>query len=120
MAFNKTHGWAERPMNRFLEVSLLLALKEGPMHGYGLVERIEPFGFPAEELNSGPLYRALRKMEQEILITGKWHKGEQGPRKRVYTLTQNGEEALKKWIDILAFRKEMIEKVLTHYREVSC
>lgn len=120
MTLNKIQYCTERPMNRFLEVTLLLALKRGPMHGYGLVERIEPFGFPAEELNSGPLYRTLRKMEQEGLIAGKWHKGEQGPRKRVYTLTPQGEEALKEWVEILAFRKEMIEKVLSHYREVSC
>lgn len=117
---NKIRCFAERPMNRFLEVSLLLALREGPMHGYGLVERIEPFGFPAEELNSGPLYRTLRKMEEENFIIGKWHKGEMGPRKRVYTLTLQGEEALKEWIEILSFRKEMIEKVLSRYQEVSC
>lgn len=116
----KAQCWPDRPMNRFLEVSLLLALKEGPMHGYGLVEKIEPFGFPADELNSGPLYRTLRKMEEEALVSSNWHKGEGGPRKRVYQISKQGEEALAEWIEILSFRKEMIEKVLTHYREVLC
>ncbi len=116
----KSQCWPDRPMNRFLEVSLLLALKEGPMHGYGLVEKIEPFGFPADELNSGPLYRTLRKMEQEALVSSSWHKGELGPRKRVYKINKQGEEALAEWIEILTFRKEMIEKVLARYLEVVC
>jgi len=107
-------------MNRFLEVCLLIALKEGPMHGYGLIERIEPFGFYSGELNLGPLYRTLRKMEEQMLVSSAWQEGEGGPRKRVYEITPAGEEALVEWIEILTFRQQRLDKVISYYREKLC
>lgn len=109
---NKGYG-----MDRFMEVCLFLLLREGAMHGYGLAEQLPPFGFSLEDLNIGTLYRTLRKMEQEGFVVSDWQEGQQGPKKRVYSITAEGEKNLEEWIQILRYRKTRIEKVLAIYGE---
>ena len=104
-------------MERFMEVCLFLLLRDGPMHGYGLAEQLIPFGFAPEDLNVSTLYRTLRKMEHEGFVVSDWQEGEQGPRKRVYKITTEGEENLEEWIQVLQYRKARIEKVLAVYKE---
>lgn len=109
---NKGYG-----MDRFMEVCLFLLLREGEMHGYGLAEQLQAFGFSPEDLNVSTLYRTLRKMEREGFVISDWQEGQQGPKKRVYNITAEGEKNLEEWIQILRYRKARIEKVLAIYGE---
>ena len=102
-------------MERFMEVCLLLSLREGPLHGYGLAEHLVQYGFSQEDLNISTLYRTLRKMESEGFVVSDWELGGQGPKKRVYRITSEGEADLDDWINILRHRKSRIEKVLDVY-----
>ncbi|MBN2557980.1 MAG: helix-turn-helix transcriptional regulator [Clostridia bacterium] len=102
-------------MERFMEVCLLLLLYDETGYGYGLVERLSFFGFSEEQLNIGSLYRTLRKMENESLVTSLWEEGGQGPRRRVYQITETGKVELGRWIDILKMRKARIEKLIGVY-----
>ena len=56
-------------MERFLEVCLLLLLYDEIGYGSGLVEQLASFGFSDDDLNVSTLYRTLRKMEKEGLVT---------------------------------------------------
>jgi len=102
-------------MEHFLEICLLLLLHDELGYGYGLIEQLKQFGFSESDLNVSTLYRTLRKMEHENLVTSGWEEGEQGPRRRVYKITLTGRDALGQWIQILKSRKSRIETLLNKY-----
>ena len=104
-------------MERFLEVCLLLLLYEEIGYGYGLIEQLASFGFSEDRLNMSTLYRTLRKMENEGLVTSLWEYGGQGPKRRVYEITMSGKNELDQWIRILKVRKSRIESLISKYDE---
>jgi len=104
-------------MERFMEICLLLLLYQEASHGYTLAEQLDTFGFSKKELNMGSLYHTLRKMEKDSLVTSSWEEGKQGPRKRVYQITDTGKGNLKNWIEILKKRKERISRLINHYEK---
>jgi poly-beta-hydroxybutyrate-responsive repressor len=89
---------------------ILLALAQGPVHGYELLERLaEP------DLDPGFLYRALRIMEEEGLVRSTWDTTGRGPARRVYTLTEEGWEALRIWAVRLRRIRENLDRFLATY-----
>lgn len=73
---------------------LLLLLAESPGHGYQLVERLKSVGFT--ERRAGSLYRELRRLEDEGLVTSHWEASQtRGPARRVYELTTAGRRSLR-------------------------
>jgi PadR family transcriptional regulator PadR len=81
-----------------LEPWLLLLLAESPAHGYELLERLEAVP-EAPHADRGHLYRSLRRLEDEGLVTSAWQTPETGAARRVYTLTADGKAALNGWDD---------------------
>lgn len=104
-------------MERFLKVCLMVLLYDDVGYGYGLMEGLSFFGFSEDQLNVSTLYRTLRKMEKEKLLASNWEIGGPGPKKRVYSLTENGKKELKQWIYLLNDRKTRIEKLINRYNE---
>jgi poly-beta-hydroxybutyrate-responsive repressor len=102
-------------MDRFLEICLLLLLKDASGYGYGLIEQLSDFGISASQLNVGSLYRSLRKLEKQELVKSTWEAASQGPRRRVYAITGRGKETLSLWISYLEQRKKKIETVLNRF-----
>ena len=86
-----------RPRNWLTPVALVL-LREERSYGYELMERLEEeFGF--EQISAGTLYRTLRRMEQEGLCESAWERSEGGPARRMYSITESGEEYLAAWAE---------------------
>lgn len=104
-------------MHRFIEVCLLVLLYDGAYHGYSLAERLPEFGFGEDELNISTLYRTLRKMEQSGWVNSMWEQGGQGPKRRVYEITETGKSELDDWIDVLKERKTRIERLIETYNQ---
>lgn len=96
---------------------MLLLLYDEIGYGYGLIEQLTSFGFSEDDLNVSTLYRTLRKMEKEGLVTSLWEGGGQGPKRRVYEITENGKRNLEQWIKILEIRKARIEKLILKYED---
>ena len=119
MKDNRTFFCNGKPhhMERFLEVCLLLLLYDEIGYGYGLIEQLASFGFSEAGLNMSTLYRTLRKMEKEGLVTSQWEEGGQGPKRRVYEITKDGKNELDQWIGILKIRKSRIEVLINQYDE---
>ena len=84
----------------FLVPCLLVLLKEAPAHGYQLMELLEHSGYLNEIPDPGVVYRHLRRLEQEGMVTSSFEPGD-GPARKVYTLTGLGRESLTAWIDDL-------------------
>lgn len=102
-------------LERFAEPCLLLSLAEQPAHGYQLIEKLASIGL--EELAPDPtvVYRTLRRMERDGLVTSEWIPGEAGPAKRLYRLTPEGEELLHAWVLTIRKNRDILGQFLRVY-----
>jgi poly-beta-hydroxybutyrate-responsive repressor len=79
----------------YLMAWLLVMLKDLNLHGYEIMKALkENFAVVSDP---GTVYRALRQLERDGYITSWWDPKEQGPARRIYTLTNSGSDALKMW-----------------------
>ena len=83
-------------VERFVEPALLLALHEGRSHGYELAERLADV-IGVESVDYGNLYRLLRVLEQEGIVSSVWDDDAPGRSKRIYDLTEHGAALLDAW-----------------------
>ncbi|MBC7247472.1 MAG: PadR family transcriptional regulator [Actinobacteria bacterium] len=102
----------EGPGKRFTEPRLLFLLREGPAHGYELMRRMGEVPLPGPLPDTGAVYRALRKMEQEGLVTSRWAETERGPRRKVYRITPGGKRRLAVWVEAMRGRVELLLRFL--------
>jgi PadR family transcriptional regulator PadR len=76
----------------------LLVLKTldtmGPMHGYGIAQRIQQVSEAVLQLNQGTLYPALLRLEQRGWVRSEWGISENNRRARFYSLTRTGRKQL--------------------------
>ncbi len=99
-------------VERFLEPALLLLLAERPAHGYELVDRAAEL-VPGERPELGGLYRVLRALEEDGLVSSQWDADEPGPAKRRYELTPGGHELLRAWAKALKQTQAVVDAFLT-------
>ena len=86
------------------------------MHGYELLERIPELGVEGR-VDIGNLYRLLRALEEEGLVTSEWSAELPGPAKRTYELTAEGRRLLDRWAEALQRAEETISSFLKRYEE---
>jgi transcriptional regulator len=77
-----------------LDMLILKALSTGPMHGYGVGQRIEQLAGEMLKVEEGSLYPALYRLEERAWIKSEWGKSENNRRARFYTLTAAGRRQL--------------------------
>ncbi len=84
-----------------LDMLVLKAVSLGPLHGYGVLLRIQQISQNRLEIQQGSLYPALYRLEHEGWIAGEWGQSENKRRARFYRLTAGGKKRLgteaKKW-----------------------
>ncbi len=103
-------------IGRIIEPCLLLLLLEGNSYGYGLVEKLDQFGFEKDSVDISLVYRNLRAMEGKGFVTSSWAESDQGPRKRTYAITDKGKIALDHWIVLLEERKRKMSLIIDKYQ----
>jgi PadR family transcriptional regulator, regulatory protein PadR len=77
-----------------LDMLVLKALQLGPMHGWGITERLERGSESVLQVGQGSLYPALYRLERQGLVASEWQTTENNRRARVYALTPAGRERL--------------------------
>jgi DNA-binding PadR family transcriptional regulator len=77
-----------------LGLLLLGALADGEMYGYELITELRRRTDAVIDLPEGTVYPALRRLERQGLVAGRWVETADGPRRRYYALTHDGERAL--------------------------
>lgn len=78
-----------------LDVLVLKAVSLGPLHGYGVLLRIEQMTDGALLVEQGALYPALFRLEQQGLLDTKWGVSDNNRRAKFYHLTAAGRRRLK-------------------------
>jgi PadR family transcriptional regulator PadR len=101
-------------VERFTEPAILLLLRERPAHGYELLERL-PELTGEQRVEMGNLYRLLRALEEEGLLSSKWDESSPGPAKRRYEITDRGRALLDQWVEALRRSQERTEGFLERY-----
>ena len=101
-------------VERFSEPALLLLLRDRPAHGYELVESLSEL-LPGRRADMGNLYRSLRAMEAEGLVSSEWDAEAPGPAKRRYELTAGGRRLLDEWAEALTHVRDRIDTFLKRY-----
>jgi len=77
-----------------IDLLVLRALLAGPLHGWGIGERIQQISDGVLEVNQGSLYPALQRLEHRGTIQSEWGTSDNNRRARYYRLTAAGRKAL--------------------------
>ena len=77
-----------------LDMLILKALSLGPLHGYGVIQRIRQMSEEMLQVEQGSLYPAVYRIEQKGWVTSRWETSETGRQAKFYTLTKAGRKQL--------------------------
>lgn len=97
----------------FLIPIMLLHLRDWNSHGYELMEKIMQFG--VESVDQGNFYRMLRQLEKDALVSSEWDVTSGGPAKRIYSITEAGEQYLEVWAGSLSHYQKMLDQFFNLY-----
>ena len=78
-----------------LDLLILKTVALGPMHGWGIAQRIRQVSNDVLQVNQGALYPALHRLEHQGWIRAKWGESENNRRARFYSLTRDGARYLR-------------------------
>jgi PadR family transcriptional regulator, regulatory protein PadR len=78
-----------------LDLLVLKALSLGPMHGFGIGQRIQQLAEHMLKVEEGTLYPALYRIEERGWIKSEWGASENNRRARFYRLTRAGRKQLQ-------------------------
>ena len=74
-----------------LDMLILKAVSLGPVHGYGVLLRIQQISQDRLQIQQGSLYPALYRLEHQGWIKGEWGESENKRKARYYRLTAAGQ-----------------------------
>lgn len=84
-----------------LDMLILKAVSLGPLHGYGVLLRIQQISKDRLEIQQGSLYPALYRLQHQGWITSEWGESENNRKAKYYRLTVAGkrrlQEETQKW-----------------------
>ena len=100
-----------------LATSLLAFLKGCNAYGYQLNQQLSESGLP--ESDSGTVYRALRQLESSGFVSSFWDTSEQGPARRMYSMTAAGDIFLRTWLDALNKYQEVLTGALERFEQAA-
>jgi transcriptional regulator len=78
-----------------LDLLILKAVSLGPLHGYGVLLRIQQISQNRLQIQQGSLYPALYRLEHQGLIASEWGESENRRKAKYYRLTVAGRRRLK-------------------------
>lgn len=100
-------------LDRLIQPAILSLLSEGPMHGYGLAERLRELAATGEaKPDISGVYRFLRAMQRKGLVRSSWDLSHNGPPRRLYTITRDGHRCLARWVTTLQRYRDGIDELL--------
>jgi PadR family transcriptional regulator len=91
-----------------LDLLILKAISLGPLHGYGVLLRIQQISRDKLQIQQGSLYPALYRLEHQGIITSQWGESENKRRAKYYRLTAAGRRRLQ---EELAYWQRLSEAI---------
>lgn len=78
-----------------LDLLILKAVSLGPLHGYGVLLRLQQISRDKLQIQQGSLYPALARLEHQGLVASVWGESDNKRRAKYYTLTVKGRRRLR-------------------------
>jgi DNA-binding PadR family transcriptional regulator len=75
-----------------IKKGILRIFRGGELYGYAIHKKLGKIDI---DINLSRVYRILNDMKQEGLLESRWEKSQSGPRKRMYRVTEGGQEKLR-------------------------
>jgi PadR family transcriptional regulator, regulatory protein PadR len=101
------------PSKNFVLPFVLLLLSRVSLHGYELSQKLQAFGF--KTIDQGNLYRLLRQLEKDELVSSEWDTNGTGPAKRRYSITKAGITYLNGYAHQLETYQSMLDQFFKMY-----
>ena len=96
-----------------LDMLILKVVALGPIHGYGISQRIRQMSKAVLLVQQGSLYPALHRLERRGWIKAKWGASENNRRAKYYELTRTGRRQLEiereAWEKLAAVVSQILE-----------
>ena len=105
--------------DRFIQPSILLGLLVKASHGYELIQNIQQFGFVEGQAPPGMIYRHLRQLEEDGLVSSNWMTEGVGPAKRIYNITEEGKEVLAIWVNYMEKQAKHLNEFIDAFRKLN-
>jgi transcriptional regulator len=100
-------------MQGTLDMLILKAVSLGPLHGYGVLLRIQQISGGQLAIQQGSLYPALFRLEHQGLITSEWGESDNNRKAKFYRLTASGRARLRAEADNWNRMAALIAGILT-------
>jgi transcriptional regulator len=78
-----------------LDLLILKTVAHGPIHGYGIAQRILLTSKEILQVQQGSLYPALHRLQRQGLLRSEWKESGNGPMAKYYSLTAGGRKRLQ-------------------------
>jgi transcriptional regulator len=77
-----------------LDLLVLKVVALGPLHGYGIAQRLQQLSRDVVQVQQGSLYPALHRLENKGLLAAEWAQSDTGREAKFYRLTRKGRTAM--------------------------
>jgi len=101
-----------------LDLLILRVDSLGPLHGYGIAQRIQQMSRDAVLVQQGSLYPALHRLEYKKFLAAEWKASETGREAKFYRLTSRGQAQLRRETEGWVRLTEVVSLVLGPQREM--
>ncbi len=78
-----------------LDLLILKTVANGPLHGYGIAQRILVVSKELLQVQQGSLYPALHRLQRQGFLKSEWKESGNGPMAKLYSLTAAGRKRLQ-------------------------
>lgn len=96
-------------MKGILEGCILKIIEQEETYGYEIVNRLQEYGF--SDAKEGTLYPLLLRLEKKKLIKGRFKESPLGPKRKYYTLTDEGKKYVVQFHAAWQEVKRSVEKI---------
>lgn len=96
-----------------LDMLILKAVSLGPLHGYGVLLRIQQISGDQLEIQQGSLYPALYRLEHQGWLTSDWGESDNNRRAKFYRLTAQGKRRLATELEKWNRMSELMASILS-------
>ncbi len=102
-----------------LDLLILKVVALGPIHGYGIAQRLRQVSQAVVDVPQGSLYPALHRLEYKGFLKADWTATEGGRESKLYTLTRQGKSQLQKETESWNRLAEAVQVILALDKAVS-
>lgn len=95
-----------------LDMLILRTVRPGPLHGYGITQRIEDRSGNVFKVNPGSLLTALKRLERAGMLESEWRRTDSGRRAKFYALTPTGHRRLESETEDWRRRSQAVARLL--------